>query len=119
MANLVLASKRVTKSGRNMWHVYARVENTENGTQDKNNTKQDEFWFPVEKSVKALRYAFILRKKHNAIIPKAIYSNLMAEVKTSKPEEVPSTEQDTESAPKKKGTRKRTAKKEDTNTENK
>ena len=43
----------------------------------------------------------------------------MAEVKTSKPEEVPSTEQDTESAPKKKGTRKRTAKKEDTNTENK
>ena len=32
MANLVLASKRVTKSGRNMWHVYARVENTENGT---------------------------------------------------------------------------------------
>ena len=96
MANLVLASKRVTKSGRNMWHVYARVENTENGTQDKNNGKQDEFWFPVEKSVKALRYAFILRKKHNAIIPKAIYSNLMAEVKTSKPEEAPSTEQDTE-----------------------
>ena len=74
MANLVLASKIETKSGRIMWHVYAQVENS----------KQDVFWFPVENAVKAMRYAFILRSRYNAIIPKAIYSKLMADVNAGK-----------------------------------
>ena len=97
--------------------------------------------------LKALRYAFILRKRHGAIIPKGVYGKLMADVKASKPEsapaevestaqesapaEVESTAQESapaqaESAPKKKGARKsaprkRTAKKANTepNTESK
>ena len=85
--------------------------------------------------LKALRYAFILRKRHGAIIPKGVYGKLMADVKASKPEsapaEVESTAQESapaqaESAPKKKGARKsaprkRTAKKASTepNTESK
>ena len=100
MANLVLASKRELKSGM-FWHVY----------RSENNNKSEEFYFA--NPLKALRYAFILRKRFNAIIPKGVYGKLMADVKASKPE---STAQ--ESAPKKKGTRKRTAKKENTdNTE--
>lgn len=82
MANLVLASKRETKSGRTMWHVYAQVENN----------KQDDFWFPVENAVKAMRYAFILRSRHNAIIPKAIYGKLMADVNASKATSTENTE---------------------------
>lgn len=107
MANLVLASKRELKSGM-FWHVY----------RSENNNKSEEFYFA--NPLKALRYAFILRKRFNAIIPKGVYGKLMADVKASKPE---STEQENasaqaESAPKKKGTRKRTAKKENTdNTE--
>ncbi|MBR5638208.1 MAG: hypothetical protein IKW83_00450 [Muribaculaceae bacterium] len=85
MANLVLASKRETKSGRTMWHVYARVENN----------KQDDFWFPVENAVKAMRYAFILRSRHNAIIPKAIYGKLMADVQESKAKNTANTEENT------------------------
>ena len=88
--------------------------------------------------LKALRYAFILRKRHGAIIPKGVYGKLMADVKASKPEStepatapVESTAQESapaqaESAPKKKGARKsaprkRTAKKANTepNTESK
>lgn len=118
MANLVLASKRELKSGM-FWHVY----------RSENNNKSEEFYFA--NPLKALRYAFILRKRFNAIIPKGVYGKLMADVKASKPE---STEPATapvespaqESAPKKKGARKsaprkRTAKKANTepNTESK
>ena len=118
MANLVLASKRELKSGM-FWHVY----------RSENNNKSEEFYFA--NPLKALRYAFILRKRFNAIIPKGVYGKLMADVKASKPEStepttapVESTAQ--ESAPKKKGARKsaprkRTAKKANTepNTESK
>ncbi len=122
MANLVLASKRELKSGM-FWHVY----------RSENNNKSEEFYFA--NPLKALRYAFILRKRFNAIIPKGVYGKLMADVKASKPEsapaEVESTAQESapaqaESAPKKRGTRKsaprkRTAKKANTepNTESK
>ena len=118
MANLVLASKRELKSGM-FWHVY----------RSNDNNKSEEFYFA--NPLKALRYAFILRKRFNAIIPKGVYGKLMADVKASKPEStepatapVESTAQ--ESAPKKKGARKsaprkRTAKKANTepNTESK
>lgn len=110
MANLVLASKRELKSGM-FWHVY----------RSENNNKSEEFYFA--NPLKALRYAFILRKRFNAIIPKGVYGKLMADVKASKPE---SAQAQAESAPKKKGARKsaprkRTAKKANTepNTESK
>ena len=115
------------------WHVY----------RSENNNKSEEFYFA--NPLKALRYAFILRKRFNAIIPKGVYGKLMADVKASKPEStepatapVESTAQESapaqaESAPKKKGARtkkkgarksaprKRTAKKANTepNTESK
>ena len=122
MANLILASKRTFKSG-DFWHVYR----SENGN------KSEEFFFSANNPVKALRYAFILRSRHGAIIPKGVYGKLMADVKASKPEStepatapVESTAQESapaqaESAPKKKGDRTRTAKDKDTepNTESK
>ena len=110
MANLILASKRETKNGNTMWHVY----------RSENNNKSDEFWFSAEKPLKALRYAFILRKRHGAIIPKGVYSKLMADVtasKASESAEAESTAQATESASApeqgkaKRTPRKRTAKK--------
>ena len=108
MANLILASKRETKNGNTMWHVY----------RSENNNKSDEFWFSAEKPLKALRYAFILRKRHGAIIPKGVYSKLMADVTASKASESAqeqSTAQQAESAPEqgkaKRTPRKRTAKK--------
>ena len=72
MANLILASKRELKSGSQMWHVYRLSENT----------KSDEFFFA--QPIKALRYAFLLRKRSGAILPKAIYTKLMADVEASK-----------------------------------
>ena len=72
MANLILASKREVKSGSQMWHVYRLSENT----------KSDEFFFA--QPIKALRYAFLLRKRSGAILPKAIYTKLMADVEASK-----------------------------------
>ena len=72
MANLILASKREIKSGAQMWHVYRLSENT----------KSDEFFFA--QPIKALKYAFLLCKRTGAIIPKAIYTNLMADVSASK-----------------------------------
>ena len=108
MANLILASKRETKNGNTMWHVY----------RSENNNKSDEFWFSAEKPLKALRYAFILRKRHGAIIPKGVYSKLMADVTASKASESAqeqTTAQAIESAPEqgkaKRTPRKRTAKK--------
>ena len=89
MANLILASKREVKSGSQMWHAYRLSENT----------KSDEFWF--YEPIKALRYAFILRKRHEAIIPKAIYNKLMTDVTGSKSAQAENTAEATESAPKK------------------
>ena len=74
MANLILASKREVKSGAIMWHVY-RSEDSQ---------KSAEFYFT--EPLKALRYAFILRKRTGAVIPKAIYNRLMADVKASQPQ---------------------------------
>ena len=76
MANLILASKREVKSGAMMWHVY----------RSENNVKSDSFYFAESKPLSALRYAFILRKRTGAVIPKAIYNKLMAEVKASQPQ---------------------------------
>ena len=71
MANLILASKREVKSG--------------------------EFYF--SEPLKALRYAFILRKRTGAVIPKAIYNKLMAEVKASQPQQEASAAPKQESQP--------------------
>ena len=78
MANLILASKREVKSGAMMWHVYRSEDSVKSG----------EFYF--SEPLKALRYAFILRKRTGAVIPKAIYNKLMAEVKASQPQQEPS-----------------------------
>ena len=85
MANLILASKREVKSGAMMWHVYRSEDSVKSG----------EFYF--SEPLKALRYAFILRKRTGAVIPKAIYNKLMAEVKASQPqaESAPEQEQPT------------------------
>lgn len=74
MANLILASKREVKSGAQMWHVYQH----ENGAK----VAESEFYFALP--YKALRYAFMLRKRTGGIIPKAIYTKLMADVSASK-----------------------------------
>ena len=74
MANLILASKREVKSGAMMWHVYRSEDSVKSG----------EFYF--SEPLKALRYAFILRKRTGAVIPKAIYNKLMAEVKAMRPQ---------------------------------
>ena len=115
MANLVLASKRELKSG-SFWHVY----------RSENNNKSEEFYFA--NPLKALRYAFILRSRHGAIIPKGVYGKLMADVKASKAESTEPTTAPVESAPAqaeispkaKKAPRKRTGKKANNtaNTEN-
>ena len=74
MANLILASKHEVKSGAMMWHVYRSEDNVKSG----------DFYF--SEALKALKYAFILRKRTGAVIPKAIYNKLMAEVKAAQPE---------------------------------
>ena len=87
MANLILASKREVKSGAIMWHVY-RSEDSQ---------KSAEFYFT--EPLKALRYAFILRKRTGAVIPKAIYNKLMADVKASQPQQEQPTEESVGDAP--------------------
>ena len=88
MANLILASKRDVKSGAMMWHVYRSEDSVKSG----------EFYF--SEPLKALRYAFILRKRTGAVIPKAIYNKLMAEVKASQPQpQEPSAAPEQESQP--------------------
>ena len=59
--------------------------------------KSGEFYF--SEPLKALRYAFILRKRTGAVIPKAIYNKLMAEVKASQPQQEPSAAPEQESQP--------------------
>ena len=62
MANLILASKREVKSGAMMWNVYRSVDNV----------KSDSFFFAEDAPLKALKYAFLLRKRTGAVIPKGI-----------------------------------------------
>ena len=76
MANLILASKREVKSGAMMWNVY----------RSENNVKSDSFFFAEDAPLKALKYAFLLRKRTGAVIPKGIYNKLMAEVKAQQPQ---------------------------------
>ena len=70
-----------------MWHVYRSEDSVKSG----------EFYF--SEPLKALRYAFILRKRTGAVIPKAIYNKLMAEVKASQPQQEPSAAPEQESQP--------------------
>ena len=74
MASLILGSKKAVKSGSQMWHIYLQ----ENGTK----VAESEFYFALP--LKALRYAFLLRKRSGAVIPRAIYGKLMADVAASK-----------------------------------
>ena len=83
MANLILASKREVKSGALMWHAYLQENGTKNAESD--------FYF--REPLKCLRYMFLLRKRSGGIIPKAIYTKLMADVSASKAQAEPSTEQ--------------------------
>ena len=87
MENLILASKREVKSGSQMWHVYRLSENT----------KSDEFFFA--QPIKALRYCFLLRKRSGAILPKAIYTKLMADVEASKAQAEQAAPQEQSAAP--------------------
>ena len=87
MANLILASKREVKSGSQMWHVYRLSENT----------KSDEFYF--SQAIKALKYAFLLRKRSGAIIPRAIYNKLMEAVSASKAQAEQAAPQEQSAAP--------------------
>lgn len=85
MANLILASEFTSKqTGAQMWHVYRSNEGE----------KSSEFYF--YQPLKALRYAFMLRKQSGGFIPKAVYNKLLAAVKAAKP--APAAEQG-ESAP--------------------
>ena len=72
MANLILASKREVKSGANMWHVYRLSENN----------KSEEYYFA--QVGKAVRYMFLLRKRGGGIIPKAVYSKIMASIRQAR-----------------------------------
>jgi hypothetical protein len=100
MANLILASEYVSKNtGAQMWHVYAtrdgkKVANTVNGEA----TVKNEFYF--YEPLKALRFAFLLRKRLEGSfsIPKGVYNKLMAAIKAAKPAPAPEAEQG-ESAP--------------------
>ena len=87
MENLILASKREVKSGAQMWHAYLQENGTKNAESD--------FYF--SEPMKCLRYMFLLRKRSGGIIPKAIYTKLMADVSASKAQAEPSAAQ--ESAP--------------------
>ena len=74
MANLILASEFTSKqTGAQMWHVYRSNEGE----------KSSELYF--YQPLKALRYAFMLRKQGGGFIPKAIYNKLLAAVKAAKP----------------------------------
>ena len=89
MANLILASKREVKSGAQKWHVYLH----ENGAK----VADSELYFALP--YKALRYAFLLRKRTGAIIPKAIYTKLMADVSASKAQAEQAAPQEQSAAP--------------------
>lgn len=87
MANLILASEFTSKvTGAQLWHVYGTIAGTK--------VEKSDFYF--YEPFKALRYAFMLRKRiEGAFIPKGVYNKLMAAVKAAKPAQ----QEQSESAP--------------------
>ena len=71
--NLILASEKQVKSGAIMWRVYRRAAD---GTESKP--------FYCANALKALRYAYILKKKQGGFIPAAIYDKLKAAIAADK-----------------------------------
>lgn len=113
--NLILASEKQVKSGAMMWRVYRKAAD---GTESK------PFYFA--NALKALRYAYILKKTQGGFIPAAIYDKLKAAIEAmsederkeaAKPSRKPATAQQEaapapaeEPKPKKKRSTKRTKK---------
>ena len=75
--SLVLASKKQVRNGSLMWHVYLKADNVEN-----NDGQLTECYF--NEPLKALRFAFLLRKRHQGFIPQGVYNKLYAEVKAGR-----------------------------------
>lgn len=74
--NLILASEKQVKSGAIMWRVYRKAAD---GTESKP--------FYCANALKALRYAYILKKKQGGFIPAAIYDKLKAAIEAMPEEE--------------------------------
>ena len=71
--DLILASEKQVKSGAMMWRVYRKGAD---GTESK------PFYFA--NPLKALRYAYVLKKKQGGFIPAAIYDKLKAAIAADK-----------------------------------
>ena len=113
--DLILASEKQVKSGAMMWRVYRKAAD---GSESK------PFYFA--NALKALRYAYILKKTQGGFIPAAIYDKLKAAIEAmsederkeaAKPSRKPATAQQEaapapaeEPKPKKKRSTKRTKK---------
>ena len=67
--DLILASEKQVKSGAIMWRVYRKAAD---GSESKP--------FYCANALKALRYAYILKKKQGGFIPAAIYDKLKAAI---------------------------------------
>ena len=74
--NLILASEKQVKSGAMMWRVYRKAAD---GSESK------PFYFA--NALKALRYAYILKKTKGGFIPAAIYDKLKAAIEAMPEEE--------------------------------
>lgn len=74
--DLILASEKQVKSGAMMWRVYRKGAD---GTESK------PFYFA--NPLKALRYAYVLKKKQGGFIPAAIYDKLKAAIEAMPEEE--------------------------------
>ena len=73
--DLILASEKQVKSGAIMWRVYRKAAD---GTESKP--------FYCANALKALRYAYILKKKQGGFIPAAISDKLKAAIEQLPPE---------------------------------
>ena len=73
--DLILASEKQVKSGAIMWRVYRKAAD---GSESKP--------FYCANALKALRYAYILKKKQGGFIPAAIYDKLKAAIEQMPPE---------------------------------
>lgn len=73
--DLILASEKQVKSGAIMWRVYRKAAD---GTESKP--------FYCANALKALRYAYILKKTKGGFIPAAIYDKLKAAIEQLPPE---------------------------------
>lgn len=71
--DLILASEKQVKSGAIMWRVYRKAAD---GSESKP--------FYCANALKALRYAYILKKKQGGFIPAAIYDKLKAAIAADK-----------------------------------